>query len=83
MICMIIILAEKRLRKHDEVRDTFVYPPLKKKCMTYGKTSKQKWIKFLEEQTDSKVQNCGRDETTHTPITHVLSRPIPLITLEM
>jgi len=63
MICM--ILAEERLRKDEEVRDTFVYPPSKKIRINYGKTSKQKWIEFLEEQTYGKVQSAHRG-TSHT-----------------
>jgi hypothetical protein len=64
MICM--ILAEERLRKDEEDKETFVYPPSKKIRMNYGKTSRQKWIKFLEAHTYGKVQNTDRCETTHT-----------------
>ena len=64
MICM--ILAEERLRKDEEEKETFVYPPSKKIRMNYGKTSRQKWIEFLEAHTYGEVQNMDRCETTHT-----------------
>ena len=68
MICM--ILAEEQLRKDKEVQEQFVYPPSKKIRMNYGKTSKQKWLEFLEEQTYGKVQNTGREEPTHSDDTY-------------
>ena len=68
MICM--ILAEEQLRKDEEVQEQFVYPPSKKIRMNYGKTSKQKWLEFLEEQTYGKVQNTAREEPTHSDSTY-------------
>ena len=81
MICM--ILAEEQLRKDEGVyvQEQFVYPPLKKIRMHYGKTSKQKWLEFLEKQTYSKIQNTGGIKQ-HTPTTRKHLRSITLI-LEM
>ena len=53
LIC--VIVTEEQLRKEDEGREPFVYPPSKKIRMNYGKTSRQKWIEFLEEQTYGKI----------------------------
>lgn len=68
MICM--ILAEERLRKDEDDKQTFVYPPSKKIRMNYGKTSRQKWLEFLEVQTYGEVQNTDRSQTTHTSDTY-------------
>ena len=48
-----------------EKKETFVYPPSKWMNMNYGKTSRQKWIEFLEEQTYQKLQERGEQQATH------------------
>ena len=68
MICM--ILAEERLRKDEEEKEMFVYPPSKKIRMNYGKTSRQKWVEFLETQTYGQVQSTDSHQTAHTHDTY-------------
>ena len=60
-----------------EEKVMFVYPPSKKIRMKYGKTLKQKWIEFLEEQTYGYVQEHG-EQVTHVQDTHP-SRPVTVI----
>ena len=53
-----------------EEKVMFVYPPSKKIRMKYGKTLKQKWIEFLEEQTYGYVQEHGEQPATHVQDMH-------------
>ena len=53
-----------------EEKETFVYPPSKRIRMNYEKTSRQKWIEFLEEQTYGKVQDRCEQQSTHIQDTH-------------
>ena len=68
LICA--LMCEEKIRKDVEEKETFVYPPLKRIGMNYGKTSRQKWIEFLEEQTYGKVQDCGEQQATRIQDTH-------------
>ena len=68
LIC--VLMFEEKIRKEMEEKETFVYPPSKRIHMNYGKTSRQKWIEFLEEQTSGKVQNRGEQQATHVQDTH-------------
>ena len=58
-------MCEEKIRKEMEKKETFVYPPSKWMNMNYGKTSRQKWIEFLEEQTYQKLQEHGEQQATH------------------
>ena len=55
VIC--VLLCEEQLRKEQEEREVVVYPPSKVIRMNYGKTSRQKWIEFLEKETYGEIQS--------------------------
>ena len=77
LMCM--VMCEEKTRRELEEKEMFVYPSSKRIRMNYGKTSRQKWIKFLEEQTYGKVQEDGEQQATHVQDMHPF-KPVTVIT---